>query len=461
MARNKQSEQTGADTVIDPTMSEAVIEKWRRLTPDTRNVLARVEGREPLATNLRKARENRGLSQDAVARKLRLSRSLVAQIELANRPVSADELAKLADLYGTPAIELAGTRVDTGDPVTSTLFNLAPSLLKAFDAQSQIRGVLGTAMEASQLERLLERPSHKGPPPYSAPAPRTLADAVRQGEEVAEHERRRLGVWDVPLSALADFCAAEGMPVFALTLPDEVSSLFVAHASVGVAIIVNQAHDPVRQRYAIAHAYAHAVFEPVGTVRACTSANEKELVERRAAAFASAFLLPGAGVEGFVRTLGKGQGSRQVQWVLDGSANKPVRAEERSMPGSQTVTYLDVAEIARRFGAEYRVTVSRLLSLGVLSEPDSARLFRLKLVELGHQWLDIFGAPRARTEATHKVVVPADAFVSDIGATVTHMALEAYRRGLVTKADLAERVLTLRIPGLSDSQLSAFAEAIR
>src|SRR5262245_39426750 len=97
--------------------SPSVIAKWRRLTPGARNVLARMAGREPLATNLRKARENRGLSQEAVAKKLRLSRSLVAQIELANRPVTAEELAKFADLYGTPAVDLAGTDVATNDPV--------------------------------------------------------------------------------------------------------------------------------------------------------------------------------------------------------------------------------------------------------------------------------------------------------------------------------------------------------
>ena len=99
--------------------SPDVIAKWQRLTPRARTFLAQASDREPLATNLRKARENRGLSQAAVAKKLRLSRSLVAQIELANRPVTADELARFAELYGTPAVDLTGTRVATGDPSQS------------------------------------------------------------------------------------------------------------------------------------------------------------------------------------------------------------------------------------------------------------------------------------------------------------------------------------------------------
>ena len=196
------------------------------------------------------------------------------------------------------------------DPVTATLLNLAPALLKEFDIQSRIHGVLGALTATSELERLLERPARTGPPTYPLPSPRTLVDAIRQGEEIAEHERQRLGLRNAPLSELADLCAAQGIPVFALKLPDDLSSLFVAHGSVGFAVVVNRTHDAVRQRLAIAHGYAHAVCEPTGTTRVCANANAQELIERRAAAFAAAFLLPAAGVTGTVHGLGKGQPSR-------------------------------------------------------------------------------------------------------------------------------------------------------
>ena len=181
----QQSIQSRADDLANRETSPSVIARWRRLTPNARNVLARVTGREPLATNLRKARENRGLSQEGVAKKLRLSRSLVAQIELANRPVTADELAKFADLYGKSAVELTGTRGDTDDPVTATLLNLDPALLKEFDVQSRIHGVLGALMAASHLERLLERPTRLGPPTYPLPSPRTAAEARANDKSAA------------------------------------------------------------------------------------------------------------------------------------------------------------------------------------------------------------------------------------------------------------------------------------
>jgi Zn-dependent peptidase ImmA (M78 family)/DNA-binding XRE family transcriptional regulator len=426
------------------------------MTPRARTLLAQASGREPLATNLRKARENRGLSQAAVAKKLRLSRSLVAQIELANRPVTADELAKFAELYGTPAVDLTEVRVATDDPITVTLLNLAPALIKEFNMQSRIHGVLGELVALSRLERLLERPAHPTAPTYPLPPPRNLADAIRQGEETAEHERQRLGLRDAPLPELADLCASQGVPVFALELPDGLSGLSISHASVNRTLVVNITHDAVRQRLAIAHGYAHAVCDPMGTIRVCTKANANELIERRAAAFAAAFLLPASGIADIVRGLGKGQPSRKIQWTFDATTERSVRTEERSTPGSQVITYVDVAQIARRFGAAYRLTVSRLLGEGLIAEADSTRLLKPKLVELAGEWVTLFNARAATPHPGYAIWV-----LSDSNAERAHLAVEAYRRGFITDSELAQeaRTLSLKAPQLSETKLLEFAEA--
>src|SRR5262249_36192446 len=162
-------------------------------------------------------------------------------------------------------------------------------------------------------------------------------------EETAEHERQRLCLRDAPLPELSDLCAAQGVPVFALELPDGLSGLCISHASVNRALVVNLTHDVVRQRLAIAHGYPPAVGDPIGTTRVCTKANAGDLIERRAAAFASAFLLPASGIVDMVRRLGKGQSSRQVQWLFDPATERVMRTEERSTPGSQVITYVDVA----------------------------------------------------------------------------------------------------------------------
>jgi transcriptional regulator with XRE-family HTH domain len=458
MPQDERPAPSDADDLAKAETSAHVIAKWRRLTPGARKMLAQASGREPLATNLRKARENLGLSQAAVAKKLRLSRSLVAQIELANRPVTADELAKFADLYGTTAVDLTGTHVATGDPVIVTLLNLAPALIKEFDMQSRVHGVLGELMSSSELERLLERPHRTASPTYARPSPKSLADAIRQGEEIAEHERQRLGLFDAPLPELADLCGAQGIPVFGLRLPEELSTLFISHTSVGRAIVVNVTHDAGRRRLGIAHGYAHAVCEPMGTIRVCTKTNANELIERRAAGFAAVFLLPASGIVETVRGLGKGQASRQVQWVFDAATERSVRTEERSTPGSQVITYLDVAWIARRFGAPYRLAVSRLLGQGVITEADSARLLKPKFIELAAEWLTVFTARAATPQPGYPIWA-----LSDLSAERAHMAVEAYRRDLITEADLREDAVTLslQVPGLSERKLLDFAEAAR
>lgn len=414
--------------------------------------------RETVARNLRNARENRGLSQHAVAKKLGFSRTLVAMVELGNRPVTDEELLQFATLYGKTFVEVKGTQVsEDHDPVTAALVKVVPELASD-EMQRLIHGVLGPLMAALDLERKLDRPQRAGPPSYVMPSPRTPADAIGQGEHSAERERQRLGLREQPIGEIADFVGNQGVHVVAIDLPDEMSGLFVQHSSIGSAIVVNAKFDAARLRLAIAHCYAHAVIEPAGTARVCMHANAKELIERRADAFAGAFLAPAAGVDETVRRIGKGQPSRQVQWVFDTATERSVRAEERSTPGSQVLTYVDAVQIARRFSISYRLAISRLLGLGFVSDADVKRLLRPKFVELAGEWLTLFRSGAATPHPAYPVSV-----LSDLLGESAYMAVEAYRRGLISKADLVDDAVTLSllVPGLSEMKLLEFAEAAR
>jgi transcriptional regulator with XRE-family HTH domain len=420
--------------------------------------------REAIARRLREARGNRGLSQDAVAKKLGVSRTLVAMVELGHRPVTDDELLQFANLYGRTLVELKGTQVsEDDDPVTAALLKLAPDLA-ADGMQSRIHAALGPLLEVSRFEGLLERPSRVGPPAYSLAAPRTPSDAIAQGERIANQERQRLGIRQAPITDLPRLIAEQNIRVFATELPQRMSSLFVQHPSTGSGIVVNVTHDAARRRFFMAHAYAHALFERTAVASVCNDANSKDLVERRAHAFAAAFLLPAVGVEEAVYGLGKGGASRNVQWVFDGATDRPVRAEQRSAPGSQRITYIDVASIAQRFGAAYTLTVSRLLGLGLISESESERLLKRRSVELANQWLAIFGSGAGdvqpstggdRIRLSNQVTE-----LSGLDAERLHLFIEAYRRGLVDTAELPVE-LSARVPGLSEELLLEFIRAAR
>jgi transcriptional regulator with XRE-family HTH domain len=423
--------------------------------------------RETVARNLREARENLGVSQHAVAKKLRVSRTLIAQIELGNRPVTDEELARFASLYGRTPLELKGPDWQAfvnEDPVTAAVVKIAPELA-ADNMQTRIHAVLGWLLEALQLERVLERPSRIGPPAYSVVPPRTASDAIAQGEQIADQERQRLGIRHAPIADLPRLLADQGVRVFATELPERMSAMFLQHASVGSAVVINATDDAARRRFFIAHGYAHALFDRTATARVCKDANSKELIERRAHAFAAAFLLPAFGVEEPVRSLGKGGSSRNVQWVFDGATDHAVRTEQRSAPGSQTITYVDVASIANRFGAGYRLTVSRLLGLGLISESDSERLLKRNFVELANRWLAIFGRVMADvlpSSSDTQIVKLSNRVIdlSDLGADRLHLFIEAFRRELIDQSGLPMELSAL-VPGLSEDLLLEFVRAAR
>ena len=63
----------------------------------------------------------------------------------------------------------------------------------------------------------------------------------------------------------------------------------------------------------------------------------------RANAFAAAFLMPSSGIEWFLGLLEKGEPSRRYHTTYDVAGDQQIEALERPAPGSQEITYQDVA----------------------------------------------------------------------------------------------------------------------
>ena len=74
--------------------------------------------RNELATRLKEARAYTGLSQAFVAEKLGVPRSALSDIERGTRKVAADELSRLADLYGCKADALLSGEPEQPDDQT-------------------------------------------------------------------------------------------------------------------------------------------------------------------------------------------------------------------------------------------------------------------------------------------------------------------------------------------------------
>jgi Zn-dependent peptidase ImmA (M78 family)/DNA-binding XRE family transcriptional regulator len=299
-----------------------------------------------LGLRLRSARERRSLSQQAVAEALNLQRTAITNIEAGNRAVSTLELSRLAGLYGCKPEALLEPAGEADTPIVR---------LRALgqlddDATQTIDHVIGLCREGAELRRMLEPEFAEGLPNYAVRV-RSSGEAVRQGYDIAREERRRLGLGNAPISNIAGLISNQAIWVAASQIPDNMSGFFVNDRSTGLAIIINSRHFPVRRTFSYAHEYGHALFDREESERVSKGGND--LVEVRANAFASAFLMPAGGVEDQLRRLDKGRPSRQAQIVYDVAGNAGSEIEIRPTSGSQAITYQDVAVIARHFGVSY------------------------------------------------------------------------------------------------------------
>src|SRR5436309_2447427 len=83
-----------------------------------------------IASRIREARKAAGLSQGQVARMLGLQRPSVSEMEAGNRRVTADEFARLAELFDVSPSWLLGGGVEKVDPHDTKLQLAARELRK-------------------------------------------------------------------------------------------------------------------------------------------------------------------------------------------------------------------------------------------------------------------------------------------------------------------------------------------
>lgn len=403
-----------------------------------------------LGGRLRTARERRGLSQQAVADALGLPRTAVTNMETGARTVSTLEITKLADLLGQTSAYFLSPNEAKEEDLLVVLHRVLPEIEGAPEIEGEVRRILDLYREGAGLRSLLDQASEQTVPNYASKLS-SVGDAIRQGELVAQEERRRLRLGTAPIVNAAETISEQGVWTAATDLPDGLSGLFVNHPSIGLAILANKSHRPVRRRFSYAHEYAHALFDRGETITTTRSQNATQLAEKRANAFAAAFLMPTEGVADHLRQLDKGSPSRRSQTLFDVANDSMMEAELRTRPGSQSITYQDVASLARRFGVSYEAAVWRLKSLGHISGGETTALLGQK--ETGNKYMrdlgfeDLFEAG--------KVSEPPE---QELRAQLVRLAVEAFRQEEISRGRLMEIAKKL----FSDpSVLVEFAEATR
>jgi Zn-dependent peptidase ImmA (M78 family)/transcriptional regulator with XRE-family HTH domain len=381
---------------------------------------------EDLARRLREAREAAGLRQEDVARHLDLSRPSVAQIELGNRTVTGLELGELARLYGRDVRDFLAAEFDPGQTVLA-LFRTASKEI-GDEALEAFRDCLVLARELASLESLLgvDR-SQIGAPAYNVDPPRTRWQAIEQGVQVAEEERRRLGLGSGrPLWDAADFLEEQGIRTAMLDLPDEVSGLALMEQGLSPSIVVNQKHHQLRRRFSWVHEYAHVLLDRNQRGTISLASRRDELAEVRANSFAASFLMPEEGVRSHLADLGRGPISRERFEIFDES--ETVSAEVRPQPGARGVGLYEIVLLAHHFQVSRTATMYRLFNLRALSQAERDELLAKEKAGGGKQIEDLLALPQP------------DHHVAREGFRLRFLglAMEAYRREKITRAKLFE-----------------------
>ena len=328
-----------------------------------------------LGRKLREARELCGISQQVAADAIGVPRTAITQIEGGNRAVSTLELSKLADLYRVPVARFF--EEEDLDPESDLLVALHRGVRGLEDhpeIQAEVENCVDIFRQGVQLEQLLGQDERAVPPSYDIGVPRTIGDAINGGERAARDERQRLGLGYSPIPDVSELLVSQGIWASGLELPDQMSGLFLHHHTIGLGILVNANHTRARKRFSYAHEYAHALMDRDARIQVSSADNSADLVEKRANAFAAAFLMPRGGIAEMIASLDKGRPSRSEQSIFDVATGSAFDAEIRSTAGSQNITYNDVAMIAHHFGVSYQAAVYRLKSLRYVSAAQSRDL---------------------------------------------------------------------------------------
>lgn len=391
-----------------------------------------------LASRLRDARQAAGITQETAAEALGIPRTAIVQLEAAKRTVSTLELTQLARLYGqSVAVLLANAPQSDESDALVALFRAAAARGTGAPWQRDAERCLAVCRTGADLKRLLGASNAGWPPSYDCLVPSRTMEAVRQGTDAARQERSRLGLGSRPIPDMADLVNSLGIWATGADLPDGMSGVFLKDRDAGLVILVNFDHPRPRKRFSYAHEYAHALFDRQAPAVVSWEAECDAILETRANAFAAEFLLPEDGVRTFLAERSKG-GPAVTEHVIPpmvSSSGEASRTVKRAPAGSQRVTFEDAARLAFRYGVAFKTAVFRLKNTAMIGEQEFQTLLAQESLAARYSKL-LFQEDPPATGTRDRSLVP----------EVIHLAIEAYRRELISGGKLREVGRLLDVP---------------
>ncbi|MTD15430.1 helix-turn-helix domain-containing protein [Nakamurella sp. YIM 132087] len=205
-----------------------------------------------LGRRLAEARELAGMTQDAVARELKLDRAAISHLERGDRNLRVPELVTLAQLLGRPLSYFVEPPVQAAVNRRAAPHADHDSTLGLDVEVDQFAGEVRTLLAMGLLTSADRDPA--------ARTPRTHAEA----ERVAAKFRREAGMGDGPVKDLGRVCEVFGLYTWAPALgrsgPDGACVQVDSEGRVAGATVVNGDADSGRRRMTLAHELGHWLF---------------------------------------------------------------------------------------------------------------------------------------------------------------------------------------------------------
>lgn len=362
----------------------------------------------PVGDALRSARERAGLSQEAAADALTISRVVLSYYETGRRPVPLTTAAALARLYGTSLDRLlaGAAAAHVGADVSGILYRAAPPALGS-SARGGLRVFEQHVHDYVELSHELKRPL---PGKGQSPFPTVTGSSSRDAADAARQLRRHLNLGGGPLGdpfRVAD----EHVLIWRLPLGEDLddapSGLFYNHPQAGFSIVINSDMTLGRQVFTVAHELAHAFFHSRSLDVIVSMPGAEVSRERFADAFAGELLVPGDELRRLV--------TEHAAW--NDAANPTA-----------------VVHLQRHFGVSYATIRVRLLQERLIDRAGFAELAEVSPSRLARA----LGYPVHRADMGDFDMHPLERFPGRMLALVR----SALDEGIITPGDAAETLGT-------------------